>query len=229
MKFSAVILAGGESSRMGRDKAGLLFEGHTLLERQAELLRSLQPTELFLAGGNNNYSLHEPLLGVPALAGPADAPNRSGDRPKPGLRTAPLAGPRLDYQLLKDNFPGCGPLAGIESALTATNAPLLLVQPVDLPCMSRETLKWLLKQCGENAGAIPRLGRQIEPLAAVYPKSACVLLRESLTAQRNAAQAFARACVAQGWARWADVPPEHATSFTNCNTPQEWEALTRHA
>jgi molybdopterin-guanine dinucleotide biosynthesis protein A len=62
MKFSAVILAGGKSSRMGRDKAGLPLEGRTLLERQAELVRSLQPVELFLSGGAKDHSLADGQL-----------------------------------------------------------------------------------------------------------------------------------------------------------------------
>ena len=38
---SAVILAGGRSSRMGRPKAGLPFRGGTLLSWQVEKLRGL--------------------------------------------------------------------------------------------------------------------------------------------------------------------------------------------
>jgi len=41
MNFSAVILAGGKSSRMGRDKAFLKIGGQTLLARQIQLAREL--------------------------------------------------------------------------------------------------------------------------------------------------------------------------------------------
>jgi molybdopterin-guanine dinucleotide biosynthesis protein A len=111
----------------------------------------------------------------------------------------------------------------------ATSAPLLLVLAVDLPQARPETLRWLLQHCTENTGVIPRLNGQPEPLLAVYPKVAHPMLREALAARRFAAQAFARNCVAQGWARWADVPFEHHKSFTNCNSPGDWEALTAHA
>ncbi|MEY2438959.1 MAG: molybdenum cofactor guanylyltransferase [Verrucomicrobiota bacterium] len=50
MKFSAVLLAGGESRRMGRDKATLLFSGAPLWKRQIELLRQLEPAEIFISG-----------------------------------------------------------------------------------------------------------------------------------------------------------------------------------
>ena len=49
--FTAVLLAGGRSRRMGRDKALLqLPDGRRLWERQLGVLRELEPTELFISG-----------------------------------------------------------------------------------------------------------------------------------------------------------------------------------
>jgi molybdopterin-guanine dinucleotide biosynthesis protein A len=49
MNISAVLLAGGESRRMGKDKATLPFRGKPLWQIQLELLRKLAPTELFVS------------------------------------------------------------------------------------------------------------------------------------------------------------------------------------
>src|SRR2546423_6966686 len=49
MTFSAVLLAGGESRRMGRDKATMKFEGEPLWRRQMQLLRALDPQKLFVS------------------------------------------------------------------------------------------------------------------------------------------------------------------------------------
>jgi molybdenum cofactor guanylyltransferase len=47
--FSAVLLAGGESRRMGNDKATVLFRGTPLWQIQLELLRQLTPQEIFVS------------------------------------------------------------------------------------------------------------------------------------------------------------------------------------
>jgi len=46
MNISAVLLAGGESRRMGRDKAAILFRGKALWQIQLDLLRILNPKDI---------------------------------------------------------------------------------------------------------------------------------------------------------------------------------------
>lgn len=49
MKISAVLLAGGESRRMGREKATLIFRGKPLWQIQLDLLQRLQLDEIFVS------------------------------------------------------------------------------------------------------------------------------------------------------------------------------------
>jgi molybdenum cofactor guanylyltransferase len=49
MTFSAVLLAGGESRRMGRDKAAIVFRDEALWRRQLRILRDLGPEKVFVS------------------------------------------------------------------------------------------------------------------------------------------------------------------------------------
>jgi len=76
MNFSAVILAGGKSSRMGRDKAWLEVDGEPLLARQIKLARKTGAVEIFISGrAEINYSafgcrvLSDKFSGAGPLAG----------------------------------------------------------------------------------------------------------------------------------------------------------------
>lgn len=49
MTLTAVLLAGGESRRMGKDKAVIAFQGEPLWQRQIALLRRLRPEKIFVS------------------------------------------------------------------------------------------------------------------------------------------------------------------------------------
>jgi molybdopterin-guanine dinucleotide biosynthesis protein A len=49
MTLDAILLAGGESRRMGRDKAMIVFRGLPLWQRQIALLRELGPETIFVS------------------------------------------------------------------------------------------------------------------------------------------------------------------------------------
>lgn len=49
MTLTGMLLAGGRSRRMGRDKATLTFEGQPLWQRQIDLLRGLSPAALWIS------------------------------------------------------------------------------------------------------------------------------------------------------------------------------------
>jgi molybdenum cofactor guanylyltransferase len=136
-QVAGFILAGGASSRMGRDKGLLNFGGVPLIVHTAQLL--------------------EPLVAEVTVVG---SPSRYAQF---GLRT-------IGDDARGQDGTGCGPLAGIATALAATRAQWNLIIACDLPYLSAEWLEWLLSRTlRSRAGAIvPRTERSIEPLAAVY-------------------------------------------------------------
>jgi molybdopterin-guanine dinucleotide biosynthesis protein A len=183
VNFSAVILAGGKSSRMGRDKAWLKVDGQTLLARQIALVRKFGASEVFVSGrANQDYS----AFGCPVLL---------------------------------DKYTVAGPLAGIERGLDAARSPLLIALAVDLPEMRVSYLRQLALQCSPASGAIPTLAGEIEPLAAIYPKTTHGLAVSNLGRGIFAARDFARLCVQTGLARLIDVSAPEAHSLLNWNSP----------
>lgn len=141
-QIAGFILAGGASSRMGRDKGLLDFGGVPLILHTARLLESLV-AEVTVVGSPQRYA----ALGLRTIADEGDRQTQDGP-----------------------DKPGSGPLAGIAAALGATQLPWNLILACDLPYLSAEWLDWLLSRALRSRGAaiVPRTERGIEPLAAVY-------------------------------------------------------------
>ncbi len=186
--LSAVILAGGRSLRMGRDKAWLPVDGRPLLARQIALVQELDPAQTFISGrADVDYSA-------------------------------------LGCRVLHDLEAGLGPLGGIERALHACNADLLLVLAVDLAAMTSAFLVGLAARCDRQTGAVPKRAGNLEPLAAIYPKRCHALACEALARSRYAARDFAAACLKEGALRAFPVSLADDIQFANWNRPAD---LTR--
>ena len=126
--------------------------------------------------------------------------------------------------VLVDKFPDAGPLAGIERALEASTSALLLVLAVDMPAMSAALLGRLIACCTEISGAIPRTKDGVEPLAAIYPKSAMDRLTLELGRGKTpGARWFADECVALGLARFVEVTEAESGCFASCNSPEDFK------
>lgn len=73
LTFSAVLLAGGESRRMGRDKSAIIFRDEPLWRRQLRVLRDLGPEKVFVSARTESSWLPdntELLLDEPPSRGP---------------------------------------------------------------------------------------------------------------------------------------------------------------
>ena len=117
------VLAGGQSARMGRDKALLRLGGQTLLERALASAHRIAPRVAIL-GSREKYAA-------------------------PGER------------IIEDEFPGCGPLAGIHAALGTGETDLNVILSVDMPFVPLKFSTYLLERARSRPTAlvtVPRIG-----------------------------------------------------------------------
>jgi molybdopterin-guanine dinucleotide biosynthesis protein A len=83
MTLTAVLLAGGESRRMGSGKAVIIFRGQPLWQRQVTLLRTFGPEKIFVSARNAPSWLPpetELLLDMPPSRGPLSGLTRALER-----------------------------------------------------------------------------------------------------------------------------------------------------
>jgi molybdopterin-guanine dinucleotide biosynthesis protein A len=139
--MSGIVLCGGAGTRMGADKASLLVEGRTLLERAVSTLEACASPVLVAAGAT-------------------------------GLK---------GYRCVLDEEPGRGPLAGIVAGLAASQHELCAVIAVDMPDADAALLQCLARLRSDEDALIPCSDRGMEPLHAVYARSALPALRAALT------------------------------------------------
>lgn len=150
---------------------------------------------------------------------------------------------------IPDNYPGSGPLAGIEAALTYVtqhhSKPVnVLFLPVDVPLLPSALLAYLWQRARQSGAlaTIPFAGGRPQPLCAVYNTALAPFLRNALQAdQRKVMHVLAAATAQQPIPQPIDsfsveallsanpsaIPSAGNSAalhlwFTNLNTPQDW-------
>ena len=155
MQFPGLlILAGGRSSRMGRDKTQLPWHGTDFL------------TDLLLR--SQAFPFPERLLSI----------NRSYEPSRLPIKTA------RTLRTVADAHPGCGPLSGLEAAFAQGTCEAYLVLSADLPFYDFSpfaVLMQCLQDQPDLQAVIPRTadGRE-QPLAALYSCSLLPAVRQRL-------------------------------------------------
>ena len=127
--LAAIVLAGGASTRMGRDKGSIVVdpaEGTTLLERTVHAALSAGAITVVVAGDR-------PVTAAPtAQALPASAPTGSA-APHRSVQRSVLDSPVVRF--VREDPPRSGPVAALDAALdalTALEADHVLMLPCDL-------------------------------------------------------------------------------------------------
>ena len=85
-----------------------------------------------------------------------------------------VVGERAKYEafapVVEDIFPGCGPLAGIHTALRSSTTDLNVILAVDTPFVPVALLDYLLSRAANSAAivTVPRGAGRSQPLCAIY-------------------------------------------------------------
>lgn len=88
------------------------------------------------------------------------------------LVTRPGDGSRPDLPTLVDHWTGCGPLAGIHTALAHARTSHVLVLAGDLPFLTPSFLGHMMSVASPDACVVPHVRGRLHPLCAAYPASA---------------------------------------------------------
>ena len=83
-------------------------------------------------------------------------------------------------KMVADVYPGKGPLVGIYSGLVASSGSRAIVVGCDMPFLSVSLLDYMAQISSTFDVVVPRIGKKVEPLCAVYSKSCLVLIQELL-------------------------------------------------
>jgi molybdopterin-guanine dinucleotide biosynthesis protein A len=101
MKFAGLVLAGGRSSRMKEDKAFVVFQKKTFIERAFHQLQELNISAVFVSGQYSNFSC---IVDLWPNAGPAaailSAAQQLSDLQFTHLLVAPIDMPLLSHAIL---------------------------------------------------------------------------------------------------------------------------------
>jgi molybdenum cofactor guanylyltransferase len=137
----------------------------------------------------------------------------------------------LGLRAIADDWPGCGPLGGIATALRASLAEWNLIVACDLPHLTREWLEYLLQRARDSeAEAVvamnpaPANKRGAEPLCAMYHKGVEPAMRRALErGVRKVTDGLAELRVEMiEPAKWKGFDSD-GFLFKNVNTPADYE------
>jgi molybdopterin-guanine dinucleotide biosynthesis protein A len=144
MNISAVLLAGGESRRMGREKATLLFRGKPLWHIQLELLRKLKPIEILVSARTDPSWRPSDVQFVADIA-PSCGPLSGLAASIAKLRSRHLLGLAIDMPFMTEKFlrhlcDQIEPRVGVVPKIDSRAEPLAAIYPREAEVDLREAL-----------------------------------------------------------------------------------------
>lgn len=143
MKLTGIVLAGGLSTRMGQDKAGLPWGDsdllHTVLAKLAPICNQL------VVVSNKPRTIQMPNVVIVA-----------------------------------DDYPQCGPLAGMHAGLSVTANDYNFVVACDMPYLNTAVAAYIAQAASGYDAAVPFNDGYFHPLHAVYHRNCLPYIKQML-------------------------------------------------
>ena len=139
--------------------------------------------------------------------------------------------PAIHAKKVSDRFPECGPMGGLEAALTICREEYLFVTPVDTPFadaqMARELMTYMEDESRQRDAVLVIDGEgRLQTLLGIYHKRVLPTLTQRLLDGRREKLRM------RDFLRDLDVVYVKAEELTDgvrkstsCNTPEEWQRL----
>jgi len=138
------------------------------------------------------------------------------------VSNAPEKYRRYDVEVVSDEFPGVGPLAGIHAGLGRIDCTHAFVAACDMPYLRAEPIEFLLSRLRQQEAIIPMWDGDLEPMHALYARSLRprieVAVRRGLRGIREFLPEVDVEYVSEVELRTVRGA---ADSFCNVNTPEE--------
>jgi molybdopterin-guanine dinucleotide biosynthesis protein A len=141
-----------------------------------------------------------------------------------GIR-ASIAGTRSPLaayaEEIPDAFPDAGPLSGVHTALSTSDADWNLFLPVDMPLMPSSLLACLIQRAAQTGApvTVTRLNGRIEPFPVVLHRAALPVITQRLQAGDYACHAAWQAIPSVLGSSLDSVPVEYLLQCGQCQHP----------
>lgn len=197
---SAIVLAGGKSSRMGQPKAQLLFDGEPLIVHIARALESLFSDIVIVAAPGQEL---------------------------PSLRRG--SGQALSVTLVRDEVAYQGPVSGIYYGLRAASGEIGFVTSCDVPFLNLSLISFLISQIADYDVVVPYWQERLQPLHAVYRRSVVPLLQEQLErGELRPISLYKKVRTREVHEDEIRGFDPDGMSFLNMNTPEDYQGALKH-
>ena len=132
----------------------------------------------------------------------------------------------LSIPVYTDVQPGIGALGGLQTALTYSRAPWVLVLACDMPFINIKLIEFMLSFRDSNDVVVPLLGKKqfAEPFRALYSRAILPEIETAIQSGKRRAIAFYKDLRVKGLLQDEidQLDPEGLT-FYNLNTPEDYQ------